>query len=182
MAHPVDGLVNRRFLFDIGIRPSDIGLGLVIVIVTDKIFDCVFGEEAFHFAVKLRRQYLVRGKDERGALQLFNDLCHREGLARTGHAKQHLIAFTCKRGIDKFADRRRLVTGGFIFGDNLERPSTFRLCRAFRLMRNKIAVGLGLVQPAPDNKFSHVRYMCSLGSNVTLEQHCFFRPTETKLL
>ena len=74
MAHPVNRLVYARFFFDVGIAARDIGLGLIIIIIRNEIFDCIVGEKAFEFAVKLRCQNFVGGKDKRRALQFFDDL------------------------------------------------------------------------------------------------------------
>src|SRR3546814_5633605 len=38
MAHPVDRLVYRAFLLDIGVTARHIGLGLVIVAIADELF------------------------------------------------------------------------------------------------------------------------------------------------
>ena len=51
MAHPVDGLVHARFLFDIGIGARHIGFGLVIIVIGNEIFHRIIGEEALEFAV-----------------------------------------------------------------------------------------------------------------------------------
>ena len=51
MAHAIDLFVNLGFLFDIGIGPGDIGLGLIIIVVGHEVFDGVVGEEALEFAV-----------------------------------------------------------------------------------------------------------------------------------
>ncbi|CAM5391677.1 hypothetical protein FALB51S_02051 [Frigidibacter albus] len=92
VAHPVDLLVDLQFLLDICIRPRHIGLGLVVVIVTDEVLDGILGEEALELAVKLRRQRLVRGQDDRRALRLLDDLRHCEGLAGARRPQQHLVA------------------------------------------------------------------------------------------
>ena len=62
VAHPVDLFVDLGFLLDIGVGPGDIGLGLVVVVVADEVFDGVVGEEALEFAVKLRGERLVRAQ------------------------------------------------------------------------------------------------------------------------
>jgi hypothetical protein len=103
VAHPVDRLVDRAFLLDIGVRPGHIGLGLVIVVIADEIFDRVVGEEVLELPVKLRGQDLVGRQDQRGALQLLDHLRHGEGLARAGDAKQHLILVARARRRSQFA-------------------------------------------------------------------------------
>ena len=51
MAHPVDLFVDLAFLLDIGVRPGHIGLGLIIVVIADKVFHGVLGKKPFEFAV-----------------------------------------------------------------------------------------------------------------------------------
>ena len=48
---PVDLVVDRRFFFDIKVGRGNICLGLVIVIVRDKIFDRIFREKCLKFLV-----------------------------------------------------------------------------------------------------------------------------------
>ncbi len=81
MAHPVDRLVYRAFLLDVGVRARHISLGLVVVVVADEIFDRVFGKEALELAIELRGEDLVRCEHQRRALQLLDHLGHGEGLA-----------------------------------------------------------------------------------------------------
>ncbi len=136
VAHAVDRLVHRAFLLDIGVRPRHIGLGLVIVVIADEIFDRIVREEALEFAVELRREDLVRREDQRGALQLVDDLRHGEGLARTGDAEQHLVALAVERRGNEFADRRRLVAGGFIVANQFKSLAAFDLVGAGGTVRD----------------------------------------------
>ena len=55
VTHAVDLLVDRSVFLDIGIGARHIGLGLVVIVIGDKIFHRVTGEERFHFAIKLGR-------------------------------------------------------------------------------------------------------------------------------
>ena len=97
MAHPVDLLVQRGFLLDIGVGARDIGLGLVIIVIRDEILDRVLREEALHLAVELRGQGLVRRENDRRAPGALDDMRHRKGLARAGDAEQHLVALAARR-------------------------------------------------------------------------------------
>ena len=45
VAQLVDLLVDRGVLLDVGVRAGDVGLGLVVVVITDEILDGVFREE-----------------------------------------------------------------------------------------------------------------------------------------
>ena len=91
MPHPVDPLVHRAFLLDVGVGPRDIGLGLVIIVVTDEKLDRIVGEIIAEFAIELRGEDLVRCEDQGGPLRGLDDLGHGEGLAAAGDAEQHLV-------------------------------------------------------------------------------------------
>ncbi len=88
---------------------------MVIVIIADEIFDGVIRKEAFEFAIKLRREGFVRGKDDRRALGLFNNLGHGEGFTRARRAQQNLISVTVVQASRQFRDLGRLVARGFKF-------------------------------------------------------------------
>ncbi len=112
MAHAVDLLVDRGVFLDIGVGPRDIGLGLVVVVIGDEIFDRVVGEKALHLAVQLGRQGLVGRQHQGRALQFGDDVGHGEGLARAGDAEQHLIALVRLQPRDQFVDGLGLIAGG----------------------------------------------------------------------
>ena len=115
VAHPVDGLVDLRFLLDIGIAAGHIGLGLVIVVVADEVLDRVVGEEPLEFAVQLGGQRLVGRQDDRGTLRLLDNLGHGEGLARPRGPQQHLVALSGADARHQFGDGRGLVARRFKF-------------------------------------------------------------------
>src|SRR3984957_15172727 len=115
MAHAVDLLVDRGVLFYVGVGPRHIGLGLVVVVIADKIFHGVVGEEALELAIELRRQRLVRRQNDGRALPRLDRLGHGVGLAGAGDAEQHLGAVVAADALDQIPDRGRLVALGFIF-------------------------------------------------------------------
>ena len=125
MAHPVDLLVDGRFLLDEGIGARHIGFGLVVIVIADEIFHRIVGEKAFELAVKLRRQRLVGRENEGGALGAGNHLRHGEGFARTGDAEQHLIAVLRLNTRHEFFDGSRLVASGFVIGHEGEGFAAF---------------------------------------------------------
>ncbi len=135
MAHAVDLLVDRGILLDIGVGPRHIGLGLVVVVIADEIFDGVVGEEALELAIELRRQRLVRRQDDGRALRRLDHLGHGVGLAGTGDAEQHLRAVVAADAFDQILDRGRLVALRLIFGLDDERHAAFGFFRAGRTMR-----------------------------------------------
>ena len=84
-AHLFDVLVNRRVLLDKQIALRHIGLGLVVVVITDEILHRVVREKFAELAVQLRRQGFVGRKNNRRAAQPCDHIGHGEGLARTRH-------------------------------------------------------------------------------------------------
>ena len=90
VAQPVDLLVHRRGLLDVGIAGGDVGLRLVIIIIGNEILHSRVREKALELGAELGCQGLVMGQDQRGLLDLFYDLGHGVGFARAGDAQQHL--------------------------------------------------------------------------------------------
>ena len=66
VAEPVDLLVPAAVLLDVGVRPRQVRLRLVVVEVADEVLDRVVREELAELAVQLGRQRLVVGEDQRG--------------------------------------------------------------------------------------------------------------------
>ncbi len=115
-AEPVDLVVDRRFLGDVGVRGGDEGLGLVVVVVADEVLDGVAGEEAAELLVELGGQGLVVGDDQDGAVDLGDDIGHREGLARAGDALEDLVARAGGQARREPVDGLDLVALGGEFG------------------------------------------------------------------
>ena len=142
--HPVDLLVDRGFLLDIGVRPRHIGLGLVVVVVGDEVLHRVLGEERLELAIELRRQRLVRREDQRRPLGLLDDLGHREGLARAGDAEQHLVALLAADAVHQLGDRGRLVALRLEGRDQPEGLAALQLLGPRRAVRHPgLALELG---------------------------------------
>ena len=135
MAHAVDLLVDRGILLDVGVGARNVGFGLVVVVVGDKVLHGVVGEETLELAIELRRQRLVRRQDDGGALRGLDHLGHGVGLAGTGDAEQHLGAVVTADALDQFLDRGRLVALRLVFGLDDERLAAFGFLRARRAMR-----------------------------------------------
>ena len=121
VAHAVDLLVDARGLLDVGVGARDVGFRLIVVVVADEILDGIVGEERLELAVELGRQDLVRRQHDRRPLHLGDDVRHGEGLARAGHAQQHLILLLPPQALDQIDDRLRLVAGRLELGNQLER-------------------------------------------------------------
>ncbi len=120
VAQPVDLVVDRGVLLDVGVARRDVRLGLVVVVVADEVLDPVVGEELAHLLCELRGERLVRREDQRRPLCLLDGPGDRCRLARTGDAEQGLEALP---GIDtggEGLDRRRLVAGRSEIGHHPE--------------------------------------------------------------
>ena len=120
VAQLVDLVVHRHVLFDIGIGAGDVAFRLVIVVIGHEVFDAVMGEEGAELVAKLRRQRLVVGDDQRGAVDVLDDVGHRERLAAARDADQHLGADAVLYPFGQFLDRLRLIARGAIGRNELE--------------------------------------------------------------
>ena len=116
----VQFLVDGGFFFDEEVAGWNVGLGLVVVVVGHEVLDGVVREECLEFVIKLRGEGLVVCKNERGAVQLFDDLCHGEGLAGAGDSEQHLVLFARGDAGYEFADGAWLVSLGLVGGCELK--------------------------------------------------------------
>ena len=117
----LDLLVDRRILLDVGVRARDVGLGLVVIEVADEILDRVVREELLELRVELRGERLVVRDDQRGLLEVPDDVRRRESLARAGHAEQRLVPVPGLEGFRQFRDRLRLVALGLVAGSEFEK-------------------------------------------------------------
>jgi hypothetical protein len=122
--HPVDLVVDGRFLLDVRVGGRHVGFGLVIVVVADEVLDGVLGKEPAELLIQLRRQRLVVRHHQRGPVHLRHDLRHRERLARSGHAKEHLERVPPVHPLDELGHGADLVAGHFEVADELERVLT----------------------------------------------------------
>ncbi len=113
-------LVDRGFLLDVEVAGGNVRLGLVVVVVADEILDRVRREELLELVVELRGQRLVVRQDQRRPVGLLDHLGHGEGLARAGHAQQHLVLFARPQPLHKLVDGARLVALGLVAGDELK--------------------------------------------------------------
>ncbi len=108
-AHLLDLLVDAGILLDKHVARRHVGLGLVIVVIGDEIFDRVLGQEIAQLGIQLRRQRLVRRHHDRRTAELRDHVGHREGLARAGHAEQRLERQAVADALDQLRDGRGLV-------------------------------------------------------------------------
>ena len=110
-AHLLDMLVYARVLFDEQIARRHIRFGLIIIVIRDEILDGVFRKKAAKLRVKLRRQRFVVGENHRRAILARDDLRHREGFSRSGHAEQSLALHSFFDSGQQAGDGLRLIAG-----------------------------------------------------------------------
>ena len=102
---PLDLLVERGVLLDVGVGLRNVRLGLVVVVVGDEVLDRVAREELPQLVGELRGQGLVGLHDQDRALQPLGQPGHRRGLAGAGGAEQHdvLLAALTRRSSSAIA-------------------------------------------------------------------------------
>ena len=81
MPHFIDGIVDGGILGNVGVGGGQIGLGLVVVVIADKIFNRIVGKEIFKFSVELRGQRFIGCNDQGWLLYPLNYVSHGKGLA-----------------------------------------------------------------------------------------------------
>ncbi len=124
--HPLDLLVDAGILFDERVGARDVGFGLVIIEVADEVFDGVVREKTFELGVKLRGERLVVRDDERGLVDVFDDVRDGERFARTGDAEQRLSFRAGQNAFGQFCNRLRLVAGGRVIGNEFKHRGEIR--------------------------------------------------------
>ena len=117
---PIDLVVDRGVLLDVGVGLGDVGLGLVVVVVGDEVLHPVLGEELAELVGELRRQRLVRGEHQRGALHLLDGPGDGGRLSRSGYPEQRLEAVASVDSLGQLVDRLGLITGWGEVGHDLE--------------------------------------------------------------
>ncbi len=120
VAQPLDLLVDRGVLLDVGVRLRDVRLGLVVVVVRDEVLDRVVGQQLAELVRQLRRQRLVRRHHQGGPLQLLDHPGRGGRLAGTGGTEQDDVLLPAADPPLQLGDRRRLVTVGLVGTDDLE--------------------------------------------------------------
>ena len=120
VAQPLDLLVDRGVLLDVGVGLGDVGLGLVVVVVGDEVLDRVVGEQLAQLVGELGGQRLVGLHHQQRSLHLLGHPRHGRGLAGAGGAEQHDVLHAALDPLGDLRDRRRLVAGRLVVGDHRE--------------------------------------------------------------
>ena len=116
MAQAVDFVVYRHIFFDICVRVRYICLGLVIIVIRYKILHRIFGEELAELRAKLSGKRFVVGKNERGTVDIGDNVRHGKSFARTGNAEQSLFFISVQNTLGQLFDSLRLVARRLKFG------------------------------------------------------------------
>ena len=112
-AHLLDLIVDAGILLDIHIARRYVSLGLVIIVVGNKIFHRVFRKEIAQLRIQLRRQCLIWRHHHRRPSQLRDDISHGKRLAGAGHTEQCLERQPLVDSLHQLRDGRRLVARRF---------------------------------------------------------------------
>ena len=106
---PLDLVVDRGVLLDVGVGLRDVGLGLVVVVVGDEVLDRVVGQQLAELVGELGRQRLVGRHHQGGPLQPLDQPGGGGGLAGAGGAEQHDVLLARPDPRSELVDGRRLV-------------------------------------------------------------------------
>ncbi len=136
VAQPVNLLVHRGILLDIGIRVGDIGLRLVVIVVGNEIFHRVFREKLPELAAKLGSQGLIVRQHQSRPVHLLDDGGHGEGLAGAGNTKKGLLVKPPVHAVYQLFNGLRLIAGGLVFRYQFEMIHIFLLRAAGSAQRN----------------------------------------------
>ena len=120
VAQPLDLLVDRGVLLDVGVRLRDVRLGLVVVVVRDEVLHRVVREELAELVRELGGQGLVRRHHQRGPLEPLDHPRGGRRLAGAGRAEQHDVLLTAADAPLEVGDRGGLVPAGLVGADDLE--------------------------------------------------------------
>jgi len=120
VAQHVDLFVDRGCFGDVGVRDRHVGLGLVVVVVGDEIFNGVVGEEFPQLIAQLGRQGFVVGQYQGGSPGAGNHVRDRKGFAGASGPQQGLVALARLHPRHHLGNGGGLVPLGFVGGVELE--------------------------------------------------------------
>ena len=120
MSEPINLIINLRIFLNVGIATGDVGLRLIIIKITDEIMYLVVRKKLLKLRKQLCRQSLVVRQHQRRHIPPSNNIRHSKRLARPRHAQQRLLALTLLQTIHQLSNRRRLVAGRLVFGDEIK--------------------------------------------------------------
>ena len=110
MTKPVNLIIDRRILLDKSVAGRNVRFRLVVVVITDEVFNSVLGEKLFHLLGQLRSEALVWSEYQRRALNRFDSPRDGCGFTRTSDAQQSLKTITTLDAGGQLRDRARLIS------------------------------------------------------------------------
>ena len=116
MPHFIDFIVDGGVFFNIGIGLGQVGLGLVIIVIADKIPHRVIREKRFKLIVKLSRKGFIMSEHQSRFLHLFYDVGNGISFSGTRYSEQSLGAWAGSQALDQFFDGLGLVSRRLIVG------------------------------------------------------------------
>ena len=117
---PLDVVVDRAVLLDVGVGLGDVRLGLVVVVVRDEVLDRVVRQHLPQLVGQLGGQRLVRRHHQGGPLQPLDQPRGGGRLPGAGGAEQHHVALPRLNPPLQLLDGGRLVAGRLMRADHLE--------------------------------------------------------------
>ena len=106
-------IIDGSVFFDIKIGRWHIRLGLVVIIVGDKIFHRIVGEKLLEFTIQLCGKRFVRRHDKRWTLHRLDHVGNGESLSRTGNTEQGLGVKPIGQSLYQPGNRVWLIAGRF---------------------------------------------------------------------
>jgi hypothetical protein len=107
---------NSDLVAEINVARWDVGFGLIVIVVADKVFNGVRREEGFEFVVQLGGEGFVMGQNQCGAGARFDDFGNGKRLARAGDAEQGLMLFGLKQAARQLFDGGGLIAARLVAG------------------------------------------------------------------
>ena len=86
-------LIDTQILFYVSSRARNIRLGLVVVIITDKIFHSVLREKLFELHKKLSCQSFIMSQNQSRSLDFIDHISDGKSLSRACYSEQSLVFF-----------------------------------------------------------------------------------------
>ncbi len=122
----VDVLVDGRVLLDVGVRGGQIGLRLVVIVITHEILYGMVGEKHSELVVQLGRQGLVVGDDQGGTVCPGDDVGHGEGFPGAGDADKNLVPIIFSHTPGQALDGLGLIPPGLEITDQMKQSFAIR--------------------------------------------------------
>ena len=114
--HLLNVIIDGSIFFDIKIGRWHIRLGLVVIIVGDKIFHRIVGKKLLELTIQLGGKRFVRRHDKRWTLHRLDDVGNGESLPRTGNTEQGLGVKPIGQSLYQPGNRMWLIAGRFELG------------------------------------------------------------------